>query len=175
MRVLRVTDAAALASAYVRNRAYLAPWEPVRPEEYFTEDWQSADIVNRLVAHEAREAHPRGLFDGDRLVGRFNVEGIVRGPFQSAGLGYWVDGDYADRGLASAGKVPSAGDHENVHRILGFQDKAVAFVEASGRAALENVEPEGSLVLGLAHDPTEHSGSKSLPLELRSEVEVFDP
>ena len=95
MRVLRASDAAALAAAYVRNRAYLSRWEPVRPEEYYTETWQAADIANRLIAHEAGEGYPLGLFTGDTLVGRFNVAGIVRGPFQNAGLGYWVDSDYA--------------------------------------------------------------------------------
>lgn len=120
MRVLRVSDAAALAAAYVRNRAYLSPWEPTRPEEYFTEKWQAADIANRLIAHDDGNAYPLGLFDGDRLVGRFNVAGIVRGPFQSAGLGYWVDRDFAGRGLASAAVqaiVEMARDELGLHRI----------------------------------------------------------
>jgi ribosomal-protein-alanine N-acetyltransferase len=120
MRVLRVTDAAALAVAYVRNRAHLAHWEPARPEEYFTEKWQAADIANRLVTHESGEAYPLGLFDGGLLVGRFNLAGIVRGPFQSAGLGYWVDADYAGRGLASAAVqaiVDMARDDLGLHRI----------------------------------------------------------
>lgn len=102
MRVLHLSDAPALAAAYVRNREYLSSWEPIRPEEYYTESWQASDIANRLVAHEAGEGHPLGLFDGETLVGRFNVAGIVRGPFQNAGLGYWVDRDYAGQGLASA-------------------------------------------------------------------------
>lgn len=102
MRLLRPTDAAALAAAYVRNRDHLASWEPVRPEEYFTEEWQAADIAKRLAAHEAGEQFPLALAAGDEIVGRFNLAGIVRGPFQSGGLGYWVDKDYAGGGLASA-------------------------------------------------------------------------
>jgi ribosomal-protein-alanine N-acetyltransferase len=120
MRVLRLSDAPALAAAYVRNRVYLSRWEPVRPEEYYTETWQRADIANRLAAHEAREGCPFGLFAGDTLVGRFNLAGIVRGPFQSAGLGYWVDGDYAGRGLASAAVqriIAVARDDLGLHRI----------------------------------------------------------
>jgi len=102
MRLLRPSDAPALAAAYVRNRDYLASWEPVRPEEYFTEEWQAADIAKRLAAHEAGEQYPMALIAGDELVGRFNLAGVVRGPFQSAGLGYWVDKDQAGKGLASA-------------------------------------------------------------------------
>ncbi|MCB5273729.1 putative ribosomal N-acetyltransferase YdaF [Arthrobacter sp. SO5] len=120
MRVLRLSDAGALAAAYVRNREYLSHWEPVRPEEYYTESWQAADIASRLVAHETGEGHPFGLFAGDTLVGRFNVAGIVRGPFQNAGLGYWVDSDYAGRGLASAAVqriVEMARDELGLHRI----------------------------------------------------------
>ncbi|MDI3243355.1 GNAT family N-acetyltransferase [Arthrobacter sp. AL08] len=120
MRVLRPNDAAELAAAYVRNRAYLSPWEPVRPEEYYTEAWQAADIASRLVAHEAGEGYPLGLFAGDTLVGRFNMAGIVRGPFQSVGLGYWVDSQYAGRGLASAAVqaiVETARDELGLHRI----------------------------------------------------------
>jgi [ribosomal protein S5]-alanine N-acetyltransferase len=120
IRVLRLSDAAALAAAYVRNRAYLSRWEPVRPEEYYTEAWQAADIASRLVANKAGEGYPFGLFAGDSLVGRFNLAGIVRGPFQSAGLGYWVDSRYALRGLASAAVqvvVKTARDELGLHRI----------------------------------------------------------
>lgn len=120
MRVLHLSDAAALAAAYVRNRAYLSGWEPVRPEEYYTESWQASDIANRLVAHKAGEGHPLGLFAGDTLVGRVNVAGIVRGPFQNAGLGYWVDRAYAGQGLASAAVqriVEMARDELGLHRI----------------------------------------------------------
>lgn len=120
MRVLRLSDAPALVAAYVRNRAYLSRREPVRAEDYYTETWQAADIANRLVAREAGEGYPLGLFDGERLVGRFNVAGIVRGPFQNAGLGYWVDSVYAGRGLASAAVqriVEMARDELGLHRI----------------------------------------------------------
>jgi ribosomal-protein-alanine N-acetyltransferase len=120
MRILRLNDAAALAAAYVRNREYLSPWEPVRPEEYYTEAWQATDITNRLVAERSGEGYPLGLFAEKILVGRFNLAGIARGPFQSAGLGYWVDSAYAGRGLASAAVqaiVETARDELGLHRI----------------------------------------------------------
>jgi ribosomal-protein-alanine N-acetyltransferase len=120
MRVLQPSDAAALCTAYGRNRAYLSRWEPVRPEEYYTEAWQASDIASRLAAHEAGEGCPFGLFAGNRLVGRFNVAGIVRGPFQSAGLGYWFDSEYAGRALASAAVqriVDMARNELGLHRL----------------------------------------------------------
>ncbi len=102
LRLLRVSDAAGLAAAYDRNRQHLAPWEPVRSEEFFTTAWQANDIAGRLASHEAGDFHPFVLVDNDLLVGKFNLAGIMRGPFQSAGLGYWVDSAYVGRGLASA-------------------------------------------------------------------------
>ncbi|MDQ0276601.1 ribosomal-protein-alanine N-acetyltransferase [Arthrobacter silviterrae] len=120
MRILRPSDAPALAAAYVRNCEYLAPWEPVRPEEYYTEVWQAADIANRLAAMKSGDGYPLGLFAGDAIVGRFNVAGIVRGSFQSAGLGYWVDSTYTGRGLASTAVgviVETARDGLGLHRL----------------------------------------------------------
>ncbi|HEY5222227.1 MAG TPA: GNAT family protein [Microbacteriaceae bacterium] len=52
MRLLRPSDAPALAAAYVRNRRYLSQWEPIRPEEYYTEAWQAAV---QLIVETARE------------------------------------------------------------------------------------------------------------------------
>ncbi|MHA7176146.1 GNAT family N-acetyltransferase [Arthrobacter sp. Sr24] len=120
MRLMRVNDAAELAAAYSRNRAHLAYWDPVRPEEFYTEEWQALDIAKRLAAHEAGEDHLFGLFTGDRIVGRFNMTGIVRGPFQSSSLGYWVDASYTGQGLASAAVqaiIETARDDLGLHRI----------------------------------------------------------
>ena len=120
MRLLRPSDAPALAAAYQRNRDHLSSWEPVRPREYFTEAGQAADIAKRLAAHEAGDQYPLALIAGDAIVGRFNVAGVVRGPFQSAGLGYWVDGDYTGSGLASAAVqviVEKARSELRLHRL----------------------------------------------------------
>jgi [ribosomal protein S5]-alanine N-acetyltransferase len=103
IRPLRPGDAAALASAYARNREHLAPWDPERPEEFYTEVGQAAHITERLVLEK------QGLFqnhvivapDGD-LVGRANLQNIIRGTMQGGTLGYWVDKDHLRRGLAKA-------------------------------------------------------------------------
>lgn len=120
MRLMQTSDAAELAATYSRNRAHLAYWDPARPEEFYTEDWQAADITKRLAAHEAGADHLFGLFAGDRIVGRFNLTSIVRGPFQSSSLGYWVDASYTGRGLASAAVnaiIETARDDLGLHRI----------------------------------------------------------
>ena len=120
LRVLRPSDVDALTAAYRRNRAHLAEWEPERTDDFFSRDGQTIDLANRLQAQESGDGFAFGLFDGAANVGRFNLTGVVRGPFQSAGLGYWVDVDYEGQGLASAtvrAIVEFARDGLGLHRI----------------------------------------------------------
>ena len=53
MRLMAASDAGALADAYLRNRAYLAPWEPLREDSYFTAAGQEAVIATKLALYEA--------------------------------------------------------------------------------------------------------------------------
>ena len=58
MRPAALADAEGLAAAYVRNRQHLAPWEPVRREEFFTVHGQASqlnlDLDNRRAGRSAR-------------------------------------------------------------------------------------------------------------------------
>jgi len=102
-RPLSLEDAGALATAYERNREHLAPWDPERPPAFFSPEGQAANIAERLELQE------QGLFsnhliigpEGD-VVGRANIQNIVRGTMQGGTVGYWVDKDHLRRGLAKA-------------------------------------------------------------------------
>lgn len=102
LRTLRVEDAAKLTDAYHRNRDHLAQWEPLRSEEFYTARFQREDIERRITAMNTGESVSLALVNAEEIIGRFNLAGIVRGPFQSAGLGYWVDEKHRGNGLASA-------------------------------------------------------------------------
>ncbi|MFE9044346.1 GNAT family N-acetyltransferase [Streptomyces sp. NPDC007818] len=93
IREARDGDAGALAEALARNRAHMRATEPVRAEAYYTAEAQAerlADGGRRWFA-----------VDGERIVGAAILSGIVLGPFRSASLGYWVDGAYNGRGIAT--------------------------------------------------------------------------
>jgi len=47
-RLVSIDDASALADLVSANRGFLAPFEPVRGEEYFTLEGQSALIQTQL-------------------------------------------------------------------------------------------------------------------------------
>lgn len=102
IRRLQVDDAAAIADAYARNRDYLAPWEPLRRPEFFTEPAQRADAEAKRTAAAHGQQDPWVIWHHDQVVGRLNLTNIVRGPFQNASLGYWVHHQHIGRGLATA-------------------------------------------------------------------------
>jgi ribosomal-protein-alanine N-acetyltransferase len=120
VRVLRRSDARPLADAYRRNREHLAPWEPLRFEEFFTAEGQAASIESKLGLFIAGTDVPWVLVEGPRVIGVINLSGIVRGPFLSAHLGYWVDKDMTGRGIGSAAvefALQTARNELGLHRL----------------------------------------------------------
>ncbi len=101
IRLIRPGDAPELARLLVVNRAFLAPWEPDRDEDYFTPAGQSVVVRALLQQHEQGAAYPCVILDTGRVVGRITLNGIVRGPLQSCSVGYWVGAADNGRGVAS--------------------------------------------------------------------------
>jgi ribosomal-protein-alanine N-acetyltransferase len=101
-RLVRPGDVPGITALVRANRDFLAPWEPVRADGYFTEEAQQALVEAGLVAYERGTAVPHVILDDGDLVGRINLNDIVRGPFQSCHLGYWVAESANGRGVATA-------------------------------------------------------------------------
>lgn len=102
-RLISPDDAPRLAEQAVVNRDFLAPWDPVRGEDYYTVDGQASVVRDALAQHAQGSGLPHVILDETgEVVGRINLTGIVRGPFQSGNLGYWVSESANGRGLASA-------------------------------------------------------------------------
>jgi [ribosomal protein S5]-alanine N-acetyltransferase len=102
VRLLTEDDAPALARLLADNREHLAPWDPLRPEEYATEEYQRADAVRTLERYRQAGVLPGVVLLDGEPVGRVNVNNVVRGAFQSGDLGYWVAGHATGRGVATA-------------------------------------------------------------------------
>jgi ribosomal-protein-alanine N-acetyltransferase len=120
-RLVSRDDVLALAELVRANREFMAPFEPARSEEYFTEAGQGALVANLLRQHQQGRTLPHVIVDehGD-VVGRITLNEIVRGPFQSCSLGYWVSADRGGRGLATAAVrdiVRVAFDDLGLHRV----------------------------------------------------------
>lgn len=102
-RLITLDDAPALTDLVVRNREFMAPYDPVRGEDYYTLDGITHGIRMLIDEHGAGRALPQVIVDTNgEIAGRITINGIVRGPFQSGSIGYWVSEDRGGHGLASA-------------------------------------------------------------------------
>ncbi len=102
LRPLAGEDAAAMATAYDRNREHLAPWDPVRSPAFYTVEGQQELLDRQLSLVLGGQLAAWVLEHDGALVGRVNLNNVVRGVLSSGSLGYWVDHAHLRRGLASA-------------------------------------------------------------------------
>ncbi len=120
IRVVSADDAEALAAVLSRNRAFLAPWDPVRADTYFTVDGQRTLLAQTLRRYEQGLDWPAVVTVDGVPVGRVNLNNVVRGAFCSADLGYWVDQAPNGRGVATAAVaavVATAFTDLGLHRV----------------------------------------------------------
>jgi [ribosomal protein S5]-alanine N-acetyltransferase len=102
-RLITPDDAPVLAELLRINRDFLAPWEPVRQQAHFTAAGQRIAVQAALTEHGHGRNLPCVILDeAGEVVGRVNLNNIVRGASQSASLGYWLASASGGRGLATA-------------------------------------------------------------------------
>ena len=106
LRPLRMRDATAWSEVRIRNERWLAPWEG-RPESQLpaTGGERHSPVVFTAMLRNVRKESRAGrslplavTYDG-RLAGQVTASNVVRGAFDSASVGYWVDGALAGRGV----------------------------------------------------------------------------
>jgi [ribosomal protein S5]-alanine N-acetyltransferase len=129
----------------VRDRAFLDPWEPIRPDTFFTLEAQQRGL-GRL--RESEDFVDFGIFveDGDELVGRIQLTGISPAPFENAHLGYFVSERHNGRGYATEAvrlAVDAAFRELALHRIQ-------AAVIPGNAASIRVLEKAGFREEGLA-------------------------
>jgi ribosomal-protein-alanine N-acetyltransferase len=148
LRELEPGDAEALASLLRRNRSFLAPWDPERPESFFTVEGQRHLIEAGMEEREAGRGWSFAILEQatDELVGRIALSSVARGAWQSANVGYWVDSRRQGRGYATealGGAVTVAFDELQLHRVQ-------AAVMPRNTASIRVVEKNGFRQEGLA-------------------------
>jgi [ribosomal protein S5]-alanine N-acetyltransferase len=96
-------DPATVLDLYLRNHAHLSPWEPAHPPGYYSIGGQRARSLEAAAGRAAGREAAYGIAEGStgELVGRVALTGILRGPMQSAHLGYLVDATHCGRGYAT--------------------------------------------------------------------------
>jgi ribosomal-protein-alanine N-acetyltransferase len=113
IRPLTADDAGELTALLVENRAFLAPFEPPRDERFYT-------VAGQAERLEREDKHGFAILDGGRIAGIVALSNVVRGPLQSANLGYWVAERSNGKGFATqavAELIPIAFGELGLHRL----------------------------------------------------------
>jgi len=119
LRELEVADAEVLLEMLVRDRAFLDQWEPTRPDTFYKLETHQRRL-EMLQSDENFADFGIFLSAGDELVGRLQLSGISRGPFQNAYLGYFVSERHNGRGYATEAvrqAVGAAFGELGLHRV----------------------------------------------------------
>jgi len=113
IRRLEEADAERLLELRLRNRAFMAPFDPDRPEDFY-----SLDRQREIARNDGGTSY--AILDEGELAGVISVSNLAMGFFRSANVGYWVDADRNGRGLASralAAVVHEAFETLGLHRL----------------------------------------------------------
>ena len=116
-----MADAKAWRSVRSRNMDWLKPWEATVPAGDRSAPRTFRGLV-RDLREQAREgrALPFAVTFDDVFVGQLTVSNIVGGSARWGQVGYWIDADYAGRGVIPTG-VAMAVDYclftMNLHRV----------------------------------------------------------
>lgn len=120
IRLASEHDVVELAALVAANLEFLAPWDPQRAPDFATEQVQRRLITDALGRHDRGEMVPLVIVVEGRIVGRVTVNDIIRGPFHSAHLGYWVSQSHNGQGIATAAVAATMelafGEH-GLHRL----------------------------------------------------------
>lgn len=107
-----------------QNREFLEPYEPDRDPSFFTRAGQAREITldQEAWVHGTSYAFAICRVEGpeDRIIGRVALSNVVRGPWQNATLGYWVDEGAGSRGHCTRAVrlvCRFAFEHCGLHRV----------------------------------------------------------
>jgi ribosomal-protein-alanine N-acetyltransferase len=95
LRPLVPQDFSAWSEVRRRNGEWLTKWEPMRlphhPDPEMNRDVFAARCGARDRERLAGTQYAFGIFIDGRFAGEINLNNVVRGAFQSATIGYWID------------------------------------------------------------------------------------
>ena len=123
IRPTEPADAREQLALRIANRDHTGPWDPVRDESFYSEAGQRLELDLDQRSWSSGTAHAFAVLDmsdHDRLIGRVALSNVVRGPWQNATLGYWIDANVIGRGHATRAvrlACRFAFEHAGLHRV----------------------------------------------------------
>jgi ribosomal-protein-alanine N-acetyltransferase len=125
LRPPRAADVPELRQLLRANADHLRPWEPTSSA---SEDPTSLTVVSNRVTRQRRDWKRGDSYTllvtlrarGEPIVGRVNLGGVLRGAFQNAYVGYWIDREHQGQGLMTEGLRGAIGfafEAAKLHRL----------------------------------------------------------
>ncbi|EPJ55042.1 MAG: hypothetical protein OFPI_04770 [Osedax symbiont Rs2] len=123
LALLAPQDQPLLAEYYAINKEHLAPWEPLREWEYFSETETILRIKSALLAFKQQSAFHFTLLNktNDEVLGVCNFSNVVRGPLQACHLGYAISVKHQGKGLMQEALLAATDytfNNLKLHRIM---------------------------------------------------------
>lgn len=130
IRLLDTSDAEALAALVTRERERMRPFEPTRPESWFTAQGQREAARTKLADWEAGRCAPWVILDdAEDVVGALYLNDIVRGAYLNAHVGYWLAGHATGHGYA----------RQALNQAAGFAFEVLGLHRLQAATLLDNV------------------------------------
>jgi ribosomal-protein-alanine N-acetyltransferase len=95
------SDAAALLAFELENRAYFESWINARAPSYYSQEGVALAIAQAMLDRQRDAAYQYLMLDQGEIVGRINLNSVLRPHYRRAELGYRVGERHAGRGYAT--------------------------------------------------------------------------
>lgn len=128
-----------MADFFARNREFLAPFDPVRGEEFFTVAWWRDQIPQDRAAFREDRGLRLAVFLREaphRVVGSIGLSNFVRGAFQACHLGFSLDREMQGRGLM----------REALEAVIDYAFGPLGFHRVMANHLPDNARSEGLLI-----------------------------
>jgi ribosomal-protein-alanine N-acetyltransferase len=144
LRPPRFSDRTRWNEVRAENKEWLAPWEASLPQtpdgapsSEFISKRPSFYAMVRALHREARAGRSYSfmIWQENNLIGQITMGGVIFGALRGAHIGYWIDQNYAGRGLTT--------DAVNTLTHFGFQVLGLHRIEI-------NIRPENAASIRVA-------------------------
>lgn len=103
VRPLHPRDYDAWREVRARNQDWLSPWDATMPPGHVSPAVTFPQLARRMRRQARRgQTLPMAIEVGGRFAGQVTVSNLQRGSAQMGSMGYWLDSQYAGRGVMPA-------------------------------------------------------------------------
>lgn len=124
VRMATRSDVAALLDYHLENKAFLTPFEPEKPDNFYTKEFWRIQIDKAITEFSYEQSLRLCLFPAQKpkhIIGKINFTQVYRGAFHSCTLGYSLSESAQGQGYMTEALTESIHyifKEFNLHRIM---------------------------------------------------------